>query len=90
VARGLEAVRERERRVDGGEPGAVVHQHAHGDRLLAGGAEPSVPSLSPNGRAPYDVRAGAIFSSRDTLFTSGSLGRYCTTINSLPEAEAKP
>ncbi len=58
--------------------------------LLAGGAEPSVPSLPPNGRAPYDVRTGAIFSSRDTLFTSGSLGRYCTTINSLPEAEAKP
>ena len=58
--------------------------------LLAGGAEPSVPSFPANGRAPYDVPAGAIFSSRDTLFTSGSLSRYCTTMNSLPEAKVKP
>ena len=58
--------------------------------LLAGGAEPSVPSLPASGRASYDVPAGVIFSSRDTLFTSGSLGRYCTTMNSLPEAEVKP
>ncbi len=58
--------------------------------LLAGGAEPSAPSVPLDGRAPYDVPAGAIFSSRDTLFTSGTLGRYCTMINSLPEAAAKP
>jgi len=32
------------------------------------------------------VPAGSIFSSHDTLFTSGSLGRYCSTILSLPEA----
>jgi NADH-quinone oxidoreductase subunit G len=57
--------------------------------LLAGGAEPSAPSSPPDGRAPVDVPAGAIFSSRDTLFTSGTLGRYCTMINSLPEARSK-
>jgi hypothetical protein len=32
------------------------------------------------------VPIGEIFSSHDTLFTSGTLGRYCTTIQSLPEA----
>ncbi len=30
--------------------------------------------------------AGAIFSAHDTLFTSGTLSRYCTMIQSLPEA----
>ena len=41
-------------------------------------------------------RVGSIFSSHDTLFTSGSLSRYCTMIRSLPEAaeevevEARP
>ncbi len=58
--------------------------------LLTGGAEMAVPVLPANGRAPYDVPAGTIFSSRDTLFTSGTLGRYCKVIDSLPEAEAKP
>ena len=58
--------------------------------LLAGGAEPAAPRLPAVGHAPYDVPAEAIFSSRDTLFTSGTLGRYCTVINSLLEAKAKP
>jgi len=58
--------------------------------LLAGGAEASATFSPANGRARYDVPAGAIFSSRDTLFTSGSLSRYCTMINSLSEAQAKP
>jgi len=58
--------------------------------LLTGGAEMAVPVLAVNGRAPHDVPAGTIFSSRDTLFTSGTLGRYCKVIDSLPEAEAKP
>jgi NADH-quinone oxidoreductase subunit G len=57
--------------------------------LLSGGAEPSTPRASADGRPPYEVPAGAIFSSRDTLFTSGTLGRYCGMINSLPEAGAK-
>jgi NADH-quinone oxidoreductase subunit G len=57
--------------------------------LLAGGAEPTATSL-PGGGPGYDARAEQVFSSRDTLFTSGTLGRYCTMINSLPEAKAKP
>ena len=58
--------------------------------LLAGGAEPSAPHAPADGRVAYDVPADAIFSSRDTLFTSGTLGRYCAMINSLPETVAKP
>jgi hypothetical protein len=30
-----------------------------------------------------------IRSANDTLFTSGSLSRYCTMMQSLPEAEAE-
>ncbi len=58
--------------------------------LLTGGAESTTPRFTPNGHRPYDVPPGQIFSSEDTLFTSGTLGRYCTMIESLPEAEAKP
>jgi NADH-quinone oxidoreductase subunit G len=57
--------------------------------LLAGGAEVAATSL-PGGATGYDVAAAQVFSSRDTLFTSGTLGRYCSMINSLPEAKAKP
>jgi NADH-quinone oxidoreductase subunit G len=54
--------------------------------LLLGEAAPTLPHFMPNGNAHPDVPAGAIFSSHDTLFTSGTLGRYCATLNSLPEA----
>ena len=54
--------------------------------LLLGEAERTLPVSTANGNARVDVPVGAIFSSHDTLFTSGTLGRYCTTINSLPEA----
>jgi len=54
--------------------------------LLTGGAEPSLPRFARNGHAPYDVAAGAVFSSRDTLFTSGSLSRYCSMVALVPEA----
>jgi NADH-quinone oxidoreductase subunit G len=54
--------------------------------LLLGEAERTSPISSANGNANFDVPAGAIFSAHDTLFTSGSLGRYCATILSLPEA----
>ncbi|HXC31118.1 MAG TPA: NADH-quinone oxidoreductase subunit NuoG [Verrucomicrobiae bacterium] len=54
--------------------------------LLLGEAERTTPVSSVNGNANFDVPAGTIFSSRDTLFTSGSLTRYCTMIQSLPEA----
>ncbi len=57
--------------------------------LLTGGAEATQPAFHKNGHAPYDVPVGAIFSSQDTLFTSGTLGRYCTMVSSVPEAKAK-
>ena len=64
--------------------------------LTLGEAERTSPVSTANGNAKFDVPLGAIFSAHDTLFTSGTLGRYCTTINSLPEAseevpvEARP
>ena len=58
--------------------------------LLTGGAEATKLQFSKNGHAPYDVPVQLIRSANDTLFTSGSLGRFCTMMQSLPEAEAKP
>jgi NADH-quinone oxidoreductase subunit G len=65
--------------------------------LLTGGAEAVQIPFSTNGHAPYDVPLQLIRSANDTLFTSGTLGRFCTMMNSLPEAteslpeaEAKP
>jgi NADH-quinone oxidoreductase subunit G len=49
--------------------------------LLGGAAELSAPVASPNGQPP----AGLVFSSHDTLFTSGSLSRYLNKINALAE-----
>jgi NADH-quinone oxidoreductase subunit G len=56
--------------------------------MLAGGAEWARPSVAANGHAPYDVPAGAIVPAKDSQFTSGTLGRYCTMIRSLHEAES--
>jgi len=58
--------------------------------LLTGGAEATRVHVAKNGHAPYDVPAGLIRSAHDTLFTSGTLGRFCTMMESLPEAETKP
>jgi NADH-quinone oxidoreductase subunit G len=55
--------------------------------LLTGGAEATRAQFSRNGHAPYDVPAGLIRSANDTLFTSGTLGRWCTMMESLPEAD---
>jgi NADH-quinone oxidoreductase subunit G len=57
--------------------------------LLTGGAEPTSLQFSRNGHAPYDVPVQLIRSANDTLFTSGSLGRFCTMMQSLPEARVK-
>ena len=40
--------------------------------------------------ASYDVPAGAVFSSHDYLFTSGTLGRYCSRLTSTNEAKETP
>jgi NADH-quinone oxidoreductase subunit G len=58
--------------------------------LLTGGAEATRVQVARNGHAPYDVPAGLIRSAQDTLFTSGTLGHFCTMMDSLPEAETKP
>jgi predicted molibdopterin-dependent oxidoreductase YjgC len=55
--------------------------------LLTGGAEATRVQIARNSHAPYDVPAGLIRSANDTLFTSGTLGRFCTMMESLPEAE---
>ena len=65
---------------------AVVGYNVSKSTLTLGEAERTSPLSSANGNAKFDVPAGSIFSSHDTLFTSGSLGRYCTMILSLPEA----
>ena len=57
--------------------------------LLTGGAEPTALHFSRNGHAPYDVPVQLIRSAKDSLFTSGSLSRFCTMMQSLPEAEVK-
>ena len=54
--------------------------------LLLGEAERTAPVSTLNGNAKFDVPVGSIFSSRDTLFTSGSLTPYLTMVRSLPEA----
>jgi NADH-quinone oxidoreductase subunit G len=57
--------------------------------LLQGEAEPTQLGFSRNGHPAYDVPVGLIRSAHDTLFTSGTLGRFCTMMESLPEAEAE-
>src|SRR5712671_4862667 len=57
--------------------------------LLTGSAEPTHVHVARNGHAPYDVPAGLIRSAQDTLFTTGTLTRFCTMMESLQEAEAK-
>jgi NADH-quinone oxidoreductase subunit G len=66
-------------------PGYNVHPAG----LLTGGAEPVKLQFSRNGHAPYDVPVELIRSANDNLFTSGTLGRFCTMMQSLPEAEAE-
>jgi len=69
---------------------AVPGYNVQAAGLLTGGAEPARIQFSKNGHAPYDVPVQLIRSANDNLFTSGSLGRFCTMMHSLPEAEAKP
>jgi NADH-quinone oxidoreductase subunit G len=51
--------------------------------LAAGGAAPTYPV---NGRIGVNPRPELIRSAGDTLFTSGTLGRYSRILNSVPEA----
>jgi NADH-quinone oxidoreductase subunit G len=50
--------------------------------IASGGAVHTVPL---NGRVPVESRPELVQSARDTLFTSGSLGRYSKTLNTVLE-----
>jgi NADH-quinone oxidoreductase subunit G len=54
--------------------------------LAAGGAAQTMPV---NGRVEYRTRPELVQSANDTLFTSGYLGRYSKTLNSVLEAPGK-
>jgi NADH-quinone oxidoreductase subunit G len=57
--------------------------------LLLGGSEKAVPALR-SVESSYDVPRGDVFSSNDFLFTSGTLGRYCSRLTSTKEAKEIP
>jgi len=57
--------------------------------LLAGAALQNSASAR-NRESAYDVPLGNIFSSNDFLFTSGTLGRYCSKLASTKEAKDRP
>jgi len=57
--------------------------------LLSGGAETSAASC-PFVEPSYETPAGVVFSSDDFLFSSGTLGRYCSKLKSTNEAKEIP
>jgi NADH-quinone oxidoreductase subunit G len=57
--------------------------------LLAGAALQNSATTRTR-EAAYDVPLGNIFSSNDFLFTSGTLGRYCSKLESTKEAKDRP
>jgi len=64
-----------------------IRQHVSGYQvslasLLAGQATLAIPA---DGRAPTATPPGLVFSADDSLFTSGTLGRYSPTLNSVRE-----
>ena len=71
-----------------------IRQHVAGydlshANLLAGGSEQAAASCKA-AEPSYEPPAGAVFSSHDHLFTSGTLGRYCSRLNSTEEAKEAP
>ena len=56
--------------------------------LLLGNAE--FASAGAKAIEPVDPGAGNVFSSDDYLFTSGTLGRYCSKLTSTDEAKDAP
>ncbi len=57
--------------------------------LLSGAAELATAG-SKTADGAYGVPAGTVFSSNDTLFTSGTIGRYCSRLESCTEAKERP
>lgn len=71
-----------------------IRQHVSGydlsqANLLAGGSE-LASATCKTAESAYDAPAGAVFSSHDYLFTSGTLGRYCSRLTSTNEAKEAP
>jgi NADH-quinone oxidoreductase subunit G len=65
-----------------------IRKNVHGYNIplpviAAGGAAQTIPV---NGRVRVSSRPELVQSARDTLFTSGTLGRYCKKLNSTLEA----
>ena len=54
--------------------------------LATGGAAQSLPV---NGRVPFELRPELVRSEHDTLFTSGTLGRYSKILSSVLESRSK-
>jgi NADH-quinone oxidoreductase subunit G len=66
-----------------------IHRHVPGyglsmATLLAGQAVPTAPL---DGQAPVETATGLVFSSDDSLFTSGTLGRYSQALNLVKEKD---
>jgi NADH-quinone oxidoreductase subunit G len=57
--------------------------------LLTGGTE-KVAAAPTNGNGAAETAAGVVFSSQDFLFSSGTLGRYCSKLNSCKESKDRP
>jgi NADH-quinone oxidoreductase subunit G len=71
-----------------------IRQNVHGydvpvAGLLAGGSEQVTPAPAMTDNS-YDVAADLVFSSQDNLFTSGTLGRYSSKLNSCEESKDRP
>jgi NADH-quinone oxidoreductase subunit G len=71
-----------------------IRQHVTGYDLpvssLLGGGAPQSAATCKASEPSYDVPVGNIFSANDFLFTSGSLGRYCSKLTSTKEAKDTP
>jgi NADH-quinone oxidoreductase subunit G len=71
-----------------------IRQHVAGydlslATLLSGGSQLSRAACK-EADGSYDIAPGEIFSSNDFLFSSGTLGRYCSKLNSTNEAKDIP
>ena len=71
-----------------------IRQNVHGYNLsvaglLSGAAELATAS-GKTADGAYGLPAGTVFSSNDTLFTSGTIGRDCSKLESCTEAKEKP
>ena len=74
----LEEIRQNVRGYDGAVAG-----------LLTGGVE-KVAAAPANVDGASEAQASTVFSSQDFLFSSGTLGRYCSNLNSCKESKDRP